>query len=141
MPLFEFECESCGFRFEELVSRKDENVEVACTKCGKTAKRRVSRFASVVSGGSPTESVDMTIGREADRRWQMHNDRQSQRRKDRSLQDVAQPRAGDGKYMPVMALGKKEEKAKRTEYVGALQEHRRKRKAKGIPQFSGPGEF
>lgn len=141
MPLFEYECGSCGFRFEELINRKDKGAEIPCKKCAAPAKKCVSSFASVMSDGSPTETVDMTIGREADRRWQMHHDRQSERRGDRKFQETAQPQANDGKFMPVMALGRKKEKAKRTEYVGALQEHRRKRKAKGIPQFSGPGEF
>lgn len=139
MPLFEYECTKCGYQFEELVGRDDSGIK--CRQCGAPAKKLMSTFASVISGGSPTEPIDMSVGREADKRWQMHHDRQSKRRGNIPLQDVSQPKSNDGKFMPVMALGEKKQRNQRTEYVGALQEHRRKRKKKGIPQFSGPGEF
>ena len=35
MPIFEFECQSCGREFEELVMRSDEVIE--CPKCGSTS--------------------------------------------------------------------------------------------------------
>ncbi|MBS1880663.1 MAG: zinc ribbon domain-containing protein [Actinobacteria bacterium] len=44
MPIYEFECEGCGERFEELVA---VGVEAApCTACGSTRTRRLlSAFA------------------------------------------------------------------------------------------------
>lgn len=141
MPLYEYKCSDCGFRFEELVNHKDDSENVACKKCGSEAKRIVSRFSSVIAGGSPTETVDMTIGREADKRWTSYHDRQSKRRDPKKLQPVDLPKSKDGSYQPVMALGGKDDRAQRKDYVGALQEHRKKRTEKGIPQFSGPGEF
>ncbi len=44
MPIYEFECEECGNRFEELVP--GEAAEVACPSCGST---RVRRLMSAVS--------------------------------------------------------------------------------------------
>ena len=44
MPIYEFECERCGRRFEELVS--DRGVPVPCPDCGSA---RVLRLQSSVS--------------------------------------------------------------------------------------------
>jgi putative FmdB family regulatory protein len=44
MPIFEFECEKCGCRFEELVSR--EAPAPPCPSCG---SKRVRRLLSNVS--------------------------------------------------------------------------------------------
>jgi putative FmdB family regulatory protein len=44
MPIYEFECGSCGERFEELVSAGTERV--TCRACGaEGAERRLSSFA------------------------------------------------------------------------------------------------
>jgi putative FmdB family regulatory protein len=44
MPIYEFECESCGARFEELVAVGSESA--ACTACGSERSRRLmSGFA------------------------------------------------------------------------------------------------
>jgi putative FmdB family regulatory protein len=141
MPLFEYRCDGCNLLFEELVKQNESAETKPCPSCGKVSNKQMSSFAPVIAGGGAAENIDMTIGREADKRWQTYHDRQSQRRGDKKLQDVPQPAAKDGKFMPVMALGGTEERTKRTEYVGALQDHRKKRIAKGLPQFSGPGEF
>jgi putative FmdB family regulatory protein len=39
MPIYEFECEGCGARFEELVAAAE--VAVACPECGVTRARRL----------------------------------------------------------------------------------------------------
>lgn len=141
MPIYEYRCSDCNLLFDVLV-KQNENAETRpCPTCKKASARQMSTFASVISGGSSNETPDMSIGREADKRWQSYHDRQSKRRGDRKLEVVSQPQAKDGRYMPVMALGGTKDRTKRTEYVDALQEHRKKRKEKGLPQFSGPGEF
>ena len=44
VPIYEFECESCGDRFEELVAAGAESVP--CSACGSTRTRRlISGFA------------------------------------------------------------------------------------------------
>lgn len=141
MALYEYKCGSCGLRFEELRSHKEDSSRVPCRKCGGSADRQMSVFAHKVAGGSTNETVDMTIGREADRRWQVYHDRQAKRRGERELSTFDLPKTKDGKFMPVMGLGPSSEKAQRMDYVGALQEHRQRRAEKGQPQFSGPGEF
>jgi putative FmdB family regulatory protein len=143
MALFEYECKECGCEFEELVlvNSKDDTQFMACKKCGKPAERKMSRFSSVITGGTSNEPVDMTIGRESEKRWQMHYDKQNERRKDKTLQTFELPKSKDGKFMPVMGLGDKTEKEKRQEYSSALKEHVQERERKGIPQFSGIGPF
>jgi putative FmdB family regulatory protein len=39
MPIYEFECEECGARFEELVASAE--VGVSCESCGSAAVRRL----------------------------------------------------------------------------------------------------
>jgi putative FmdB family regulatory protein len=39
MPIYEFECEECGARFEELVAA--EAAAPACSACGSTRTRRL----------------------------------------------------------------------------------------------------
>ncbi len=44
MPIYEFECEECGARFEELVAAGAE--AIACAECGSGRTRRlVSAFS------------------------------------------------------------------------------------------------
>jgi putative FmdB family regulatory protein len=141
MPIREYQCKSCGCEFEEIVNGKEDSATMACKNCGAQADRKMSRFASVIAGGSGTEPVDMTIGREAEKRWQMHYDKQSGRRSEKDLKAIELPKAKDGKFMPVMGLGNKQEKEKRSEYSTTLQEHRKEREKKGIPQFTESGAF
>jgi putative FmdB family regulatory protein len=141
MPLYEYLCGTCGLKFEELKSSKEEASTTPCRKCSGMASRQMSSFAAVVAGGSPVETADMTVGREANKRWQQYHDRQSKRRGDKELKSFELPKAKDGKYMPVMALGEKKTVDGRKEYVSALQEHRKDRAKRGIAQFSGAGSF
>jgi len=48
MPIFEYECEKCGKKFEELVSPSDQD-NVTCPECG---SRNVTKLFSPFSGGS-----------------------------------------------------------------------------------------
>ena len=52
MPLFEFQCTDCKDEFEELVRSSAAVAEVKCPHCGgQHVKRKMSLFASKVSGG------------------------------------------------------------------------------------------
>jgi putative FmdB family regulatory protein len=141
MPIYEYQCRECGLKFEELVNSKEESEVTTCRSCGSSASRIFSSFASAIAGGSGNESVDMRIGREANKRWQDYHDRQSKRRGNNELKSFDLPKTKDGKFMPVMGLGNKKEVADRHEYVGALQEHRKQRAAKGLSQFAEKGAF
>lgn len=140
MPLHEYKCKKCNYEFEELVSDNDDLV--ICKKCGSEVEIRMSVFSSVTEGGSVNESADMKIGREADRRWQMHQDRQSRRHKlvGKKPEPIKIP-VVKGKSMPAMVVGTKEDKNKREEFSTALNEHRKKRIKRGQPQFLEAGPF
>lgn len=137
MPLHEFKCKKCGYEFEELV---DKNDTIICKKCKGQVELRMSSFSSVIEGGASNESVDMKIGREANRRWEMYHDRQSRRHKlvGKKPEPLTFPK---GKIAPAMAVGTSKDKEKRSEFSTALHEHRKNRIKKGQRQFSESGPF
>ncbi len=52
MPIYEFDCPTCGQPFEELVRSSDAIKDVVCPSCGnRKVKRKLSTFAAKVSGG------------------------------------------------------------------------------------------
>jgi len=141
MPLFEYQCGVCGLKFEELKGQKEESNTTPCLACKGDSVRLMSAFSPVVAGGTTNEPVDMTIGREANNRWQHYHDKQSKRHAGKEIKTFDMPKSPDGKYMPVMALGDKETVEGRKNYVGALQQHRKERVEKGLSQFKEAGEF
>lgn len=139
MPLYEYKCEKCNFEFEELVHNREGSLIIKCRKCGASAKREISSFSSVVQG-STNESVDIKIGREASKRWQLYHDKQKVRRSDKKLENIKIPQV-NGQYKPVMALGTKDEIKKRGEYSESLQKHKQDRVKRGQKQFNETGSF
>ena len=65
MPIYEYECEECGGKFEIRRGMTDSDIDIACPKCGAKKPRRVfSVFATHASSGScnpssPTWSVSL----------------------------------------------------------------------------------
>jgi len=51
MPLYEYECEACGQRFEVIVKFSDEPVEV-CRKCGKGPVRKLMSSPAIQFKGT-----------------------------------------------------------------------------------------
>jgi len=55
LPIYEYECITCGNRFELRCSMSDSSKDVICPKCGaKDARRVFSMFASNSSSGTCT---------------------------------------------------------------------------------------
>jgi putative FmdB family regulatory protein len=82
MPIYEFECEKCGVRFEELVIAGAE--AVACAECGST---RTHRLMSSVSppgrqprGATVRSNESMRREREAARQDRITESRQKRAR-------------------------------------------------------------
>lgn len=83
MPIYEYQCEACGLRFERLWrSASAATEEVECETCSALAKRQISSFAfkfnhgSGVNGAAPSNTgtsddwnYDKAIGRDAERKW------------------------------------------------------------------------
>ncbi len=54
MPIYEFECQSCGGRFESLVALGTESEP--CRLCGSTgAERRISTFSDLSRQMTPSQ--------------------------------------------------------------------------------------
>jgi len=90
VPLYEFQCEECGTRFERLFRRVVDTPFVDCEECGKPAKKMLSAcnhtFAHVPVGGPRPQNTgvhsidynaDRVIGRDAARRWEMMEKRKA----------------------------------------------------------------
>ena len=61
MPIYEYECESCGERFDKLVrSMYREPPEVACPACRGTEVRRLLSTPVVHSGGGGGGTAEET---------------------------------------------------------------------------------
>jgi putative FmdB family regulatory protein len=55
MPLFEYECRSCSYKFEDLVSSRQTTV--VCPRCQSTDTRKlISVFAASAGSGGDTLS-------------------------------------------------------------------------------------
>ncbi len=53
MPVYEYECQKCGERFELRRSMSDTDQDIKCLKCGAENPRRIfSTFATASGGGS-----------------------------------------------------------------------------------------
>ncbi len=60
MPIYEYECEKCGNKFEERRSVKDCDAELKCPKCGEHDTKRVFTAASTAILGSCSASFGST---------------------------------------------------------------------------------
>jgi putative FmdB family regulatory protein len=94
MPVYEFQCDDCGLRFEKLFRSVSSDPEAPCGACGKSARKLVSaaafKFAHVPVGGprpqntgvhSIDHNADLVIGRDAERRWKIADERKAHKEK------------------------------------------------------------
>lgn len=81
MPIYEFECEACGARFEELVAA---GTAVPCRECGSERTRRL--YSSVAPPGRQPRGA--AVRSDESRRRELEaarQDRMSESRKRRAL--------------------------------------------------------
>ena len=50
MPIFEFECRICSYKFEDLVS--SGQTDIACPKCGSIETRKLLSVFAATAGSS-----------------------------------------------------------------------------------------
>lgn len=62
MPLYEYQCEACGQRFEKIQKFSDPNPE-ACAKCGKGPIQRLLSTPAIQFKGSGWYITDYAGGR------------------------------------------------------------------------------
>lgn len=148
MPMFEFKCESCYLRFEKLVKNRD-TTHYNCPECGSNSERQLSAFGFQFASGKTTgntgvdsldSSVDKSVGRDADRRWEMIKNRRAYK------QQVQYDNGGIGKvplakdpitgeYVPVPATDLAKIQELHTEYKEAYEEHKSRRVESGVGKF------
>ena len=93
MPLYEFQCQECGLRAEKLYRRITDVKEIPCSECGGAAKKQMSAvnhtFAHQPVGGPRPQNTgvhsidynaDRVIGRDAEARWKVVEERQKHKR-------------------------------------------------------------
>lgn len=103
MPIFEYFCDDCEIEFEELLLKKAEVEEFVdhypCPQChGRAERVKVAEFAFKFAGGVRGESgvhgnsgvhdldypsLDKTVGRSSEAKWNNINKRQAARSKAR----------------------------------------------------------
>ncbi len=88
MPIYEFECERCGERFEELVAAG--SADVACPSCGATEARRLLSNVSP-PGRQPRGAAVRSDESRRGEREAARQDRISESRKKRAAGESPQP--------------------------------------------------
>lgn len=78
MPLFDFLCENCKNKFEDLIFTKDSNP--VCPKCGGKTEKLISRTTGIVQG-TENKSLDYLIGTDSEKRWKKIEERRRKREK------------------------------------------------------------
>jgi putative FmdB family regulatory protein len=101
LPIYVYQCHSCGLRFEKLWKTASQAVgkdAMDCRECGDEAKKQVTAanhtFAHKPTGPVPQNtgvhsidySYDRVIGRDAAEKWKVINERKAE--KDRVLSDA-----------------------------------------------------
>ena len=93
MPIYEFECEECGSRFEELVSA--DAGAPACPACGSERTRRL--FSPVSPPGRQPRGARVQSGESKRReREAARGERLAETKRKRAAGEVAPPRRGGG---------------------------------------------
>jgi putative FmdB family regulatory protein len=88
MPIYEFECQECGVRFEELVASRAETV--ACPECGSTGTRRLMSSVSPPARQPRGATVRSTESQRREREAARH-DRIAESRKKRAAGENPHP--------------------------------------------------
>jgi putative FmdB family regulatory protein len=93
MPIYEFECEDCGNRFEELVEADAE--VVACPACGSRRTRR--RLSPVSPPGRQPRGAGVRSGEsKRGEREAAHGERLAETKRKRAVGEIPPPRRGGG---------------------------------------------
>jgi putative FmdB family regulatory protein len=56
MPIYEFECNACQNKFDELVRASVDLTDIVCPKCGKSGPRKLMSAFGFSSGGKTVSS-------------------------------------------------------------------------------------
>ena len=62
MPTYEYECKSCGHRFDYFQSIKDEALKI-CPECGRELRRLINGGTGIIFKGSGFYVTDKSAGK------------------------------------------------------------------------------
>lgn len=103
MPIYEFKCEKCELKFEKYYSKISDNKKEECPSCGGVGNRVVS-LTNFKMGDSVkvAKEVDLAVGKDAERRWKVIEERNSKKEKLRQEFGTEKlSRDFDGNYTPL----------------------------------------
>jgi putative FmdB family regulatory protein len=64
MPIYEYKCQDCNTKFEKLVRRAAESVDVNCPSCGqKRVSQEYSTFSAHANGAGESRQETPVCGR------------------------------------------------------------------------------
>jgi putative FmdB family regulatory protein len=153
MPIYRYFCNDCSLEFEELRKYDDRDNSIDCPDCeSANTKREFATTFGVKTTLDPKKDtiyspkeIDKVVGAESEKKWEgydirwkkRYEERQKKRWGGKKPEELRMSKDTDGKYSPIMHLGKKQDRELRKDYSDALQEHRAERKKKGLGQFDG----
>lgn len=149
MPRYDFKCAECGLIFDKFV-RDREIRSYECLDCGSDADRSSIAAVGFVFGNGKTtgntgvdsldSSIDKSVGRDSERRWEAIKDRQTTKRR------VQRDHGGEGKvplrrnpttgeYEAMKGSEVSRFQNLHSEYSDMYEEHKKKRAEAGISKF------
>lgn len=57
MPIYEYRCQECEEKFEELVRSTDSQLEIKCPKCGGQKVKKLLSAFGIQTSGSASEPI------------------------------------------------------------------------------------
>jgi len=148
MPMYEFQCPDCSLLFEKLIRTKDEDT-MPCPSCKGEATKKLSGFGFKFGSGqtpgntgvdSLDRSIDKTVGRDAEVRWEAIKDRNARKRAiqhqvggDTPVPLTKNPHTGEYQPVPESELPRIQEL--HVEYQEAYTEHTKSREERGQSKY------
>lgn len=78
MPIYEYICNGCGHKFEEIAHVDADNPN--CPECGANVQKIISSFLGIIKG-SEHRLLDCVVGEDADKRKSYLEKRKEKRKK------------------------------------------------------------
>jgi len=119
MAIREYKCSSCGVMIEKIIPTAQIPKEsIPCTKCGESAAfQPIPTSVGLLTENFSEQKIDITIGKDANRRWQDISDRNELREKVRAQSgEVGLSMVGRNEFAPLPET----EKKNRTEALAAV---------------------
>lgn len=134
MPLYEYNCAQCDMVFESLAYKGEDFTKADCPSCKSVSlKLEVpSSFGFSLSGGSGTESIDMSIGRASETGWEHVNARTAEKNKVRQKEGAKLLTKVGSEYLPATADYKEDTRLGMNKYDAEAQKFKQEMMKKKV---------